>query len=62
MAYKVDMEKAFDKMEWALVIIVLKKFRLPKIFISWIYVCLSLLFSLFFLIGVHVIFFLPPKV
>lgn len=41
MAFKADTEKAFDKMEWALILSALKNFNFPPIFIKWIYSCLS---------------------
>lgn len=43
MAYKVDMEKAFDKKEGDLVLYALSNFGLPP-FLNWIYSCLSTLF------------------
>lgn len=47
MAYKADMEKVFDKMEWSLILIALENYGFPAKFINWIYVCLSIaLFSI----------------
>lgn len=41
MAYKADMEKAFDQMEWDLIVLALENFGFPPIFIKCIYSCLS---------------------
>ena len=41
MAHKADMEKAFDQMEWDLLVLALENFGFPPIFIKCIYSCLS---------------------
>lgn len=44
MAYKADMEKVFDQIEWQPIILTLRNFGFPIIFISWILFCLSTTF------------------
>lgn len=40
MAYKANMEKPFDKMEWPFITLALKHFGFPPLFINWISCCL----------------------
>lgn len=38
---QVDITKAYDNVNWSLILNILKAFQLPKIFTSWIYLCIS---------------------
>ena len=41
MFLKMDMEKAFDRMEWSFVLAILEKLGFSSIWISWIRICIS---------------------
>jgi hypothetical protein len=41
MAVNIDMEKTFDKMEWAFLLIIMKKLGFHPKWINWIRICLS---------------------
>jgi hypothetical protein len=41
MFMKLDMEKAFDKMEWSFIVAIMKKLRFHSTWIKWIETCIS---------------------
>jgi hypothetical protein len=41
MAFNIDMEKTFDKMEWNFLLAILHKLGLHPIWINWIRLCIS---------------------
>ena len=41
MAIKIDMEKAFDRMEWSFILAILSKLGFHPIWINWIRICIS---------------------
>jgi hypothetical protein len=41
MAFNIDMEKAFDKMEWPFILAILKQLRFHDKWINWICICIS---------------------
>jgi hypothetical protein len=41
MAIKIDMEKAFDRMEWDFLLVIMAKLGFHPIWINWIRVCIS---------------------
>ena len=41
MAIKIDMEKAFDHMEWSFILAILSKLGFHPTWISWVRICIS---------------------
>lgn len=41
MLLKIDIEKAFDTIEWLAILATLRKMNFPQVWISWIQECLS---------------------
>jgi hypothetical protein len=41
MAVKIDIEKAFDRMEWSFILAILSKLRLYPTWINWIRICIT---------------------
>jgi hypothetical protein len=44
MAIKIDMEKAFDRMEWTFILAILSKLGFHSTWINWIRICITSLF------------------
>jgi hypothetical protein len=42
MAVKIDMEKAFDRMEWSFIFVILTKLGFAPMWIDWIRICITL--------------------
>lgn len=42
MMMKLDMEKAYDGMEWCFIAVVLRRFGFPEILVNWIMQCVCL--------------------
>lgn len=38
---KIDLQKAFDTIQWSIIAIILQKMNFPLPFVSWIYSCIS---------------------
>ena len=41
MAIKIDMEKAFDRMEWNFILAILSKLGFHPTWINWVRICIS---------------------
>jgi hypothetical protein len=41
MAIKIDMEKAFDHMEWSFIFAILSKLGFARMWINWIRICIT---------------------
>ncbi|KAL5567174.1 hypothetical protein UlMin_030338 [Ulmus minor] len=42
MALKIDLEKAYDRLNWRFLELILKKFRFCEVWIKWVMTCVSL--------------------
>lgn len=61
MAIKADIEKAYDRMEWVLILQALKCFRFNDMFINWISQCISTISYSILLNGSPFGFFQPSR-
>ncbi|XP_039142194.1 uncharacterized protein LOC120279334 [Dioscorea cayenensis subsp. rotundata] len=55
MIYKIDIEKAFDTIEWPVILATLRRMHFPEIWITWIKSCLSSSSFSFIVNGHHTI-------
>jgi hypothetical protein len=61
MFMKMDMEKAFDRMEWRFLIAILEKLGFSPLWLSWIRICISSASFSIFLNGSPFDFFFPGR-
>lgn len=61
MAIKINLAKAFNRVEWNLLVIILRNLGFYPTFINWIHQCISTYSISFFINGAHVNIFKPSR-